>query len=85
MPSAIKKNIAHAILIQGKSMIFLLAIQACQPMEEENILLITTDHIDYVSEGSYRVTGTLASMGDNEISELGICWGELEKPNIEGP
>ena len=66
-------------------MIFLFAIQACQPMEEENILLITTDYIDYVSEGSYRVTGTLASMGDNEITELGICWGESEKPDIEGP
>ena len=63
MSSTIKKNIAHVILIPGKIMIFLFAIQACQPIEEENILLITTDHIDYVSEGSYRVTSTLASMG----------------------
>ena len=85
MTSTIKKNIAHAIQIPGMIMIFLFAIQACQPMEEENILLITTDYIDYVSEGSYRVTGTLASMGDNEITELGICWGESEKPDIEGP
>ncbi len=52
MTSAIKKNIAQTIPIPGMILIFLFAIQACQPKEEENILLITTDHIDYVSEGS---------------------------------
>jgi len=44
---------------------------------------MTIDHMAFVSEGSYRITGTLADMGDKEIVELGICWSESEKPDKE--
>ena len=39
--------------------------------------------MEFVSEGSYKITGTLASLGDREIIEHGICWSESEKPDME--
>jgi uncharacterized protein (TIGR02145 family) len=60
------------------------AYQACETIEAEDPLLMSIDHMDFESEGSYKITGTLASLGDGEITGLGICWDETEKPDIEG-
>jgi uncharacterized protein (TIGR02145 family) len=64
--------------------IFMFAYQACETIEAENPLLMSIDHMEFESEGSYKITGTLASLGDNEITGFGICWNETEKPDIEG-
>ena len=45
---------------------------------------MSIDHMDFESEGSYKITGTLASLGDGEITGLGICWDETEKPDSKG-
>lgn len=44
---------------------------------------MSIDHMVYVSEGSYNITGTIASLGVEEISSHGICWSESEKPDME--
>ena len=64
--------------------LFMVAYQACESLETEDPLLMSIDHMDFESEGSYKITGTLASLGDGEITGLGICWDETEKPDIEG-
>ncbi len=69
----------------GGVMLLLFAFQACQPLEDENILIITTDHIEFVSEGSYRFSATLVSMGEDEITQHGFCWSESKQPDIYGP
>ena len=40
--------------------------------------------MEFESEGSYKITGTLASFGDDKITGFGICWKETEEANIEG-
>ena len=84
MTSIIIKNTIQAIPILGMALLFLFSNRACQPLEEDNPLLMTIDHMEFKSEGSYRITGTLASFGDGEISRFGVCWSESEKPDIEG-
>ena len=45
--------------------------------------MISVDHMEFVSEGSYSITGTIASLGDKEILEHGICWSEAENPDMQ--
>jgi len=82
--SRITKIITHTIPISGLFLLILLIIQSCEQREKENLLQITTDHFEYISEGLYKVTGTLISKGDYEISGHGFCWGESENPDMEG-
>jgi uncharacterized protein (TIGR02145 family) len=62
----------------------LLVYPACQPLEEETTLLMSVDHMEYVSEGSYKIYGTLATMGKEELTGFGICWSEARNPDIAG-
>lgn len=82
--SELWRGFALSFPIQGMIALFLFSFQACQPEEEGSPLLITIDHMEYVVDGSYMVTGTLVSMGDSEISGYGICWGESENPDMDG-
>ena len=75
-------QLAKAGSILGLFLVFVFAYQACQSLEADNPLLMTIDHMEFVSEGSYKITGTLASLGDREIIEHGICWSESEKPDM---
>ena len=85
MTSTILNYTKQTTSVLGFFLVFMFAYQACTPLEEEEIpLLMSIDHMEFVSEGSYNITGTLASLGDGEITELGICWDETEKPDIEG-
>lgn len=83
MTSTKIKQLAKEASILGLFLVFMFAYQACQPLESDNPLLMTIDHMEFVSEGSYKITGTLASLGDREILEHGICWSESEKPDME--
>jgi uncharacterized protein (TIGR02145 family) len=69
--------------ILGLFLVFIFAYQACQTLEADNPLLISVDHWEFVSEGSYKITGTLASLGDKAIIEHGICWSESANPDLE--
>ncbi len=69
--------------ILGLFLAFMFASQACQPLEADNPLLMSIDHMEFVSEGSYKITGTLASLGNREIVEYGVCWSESENPDID--
>jgi len=80
----IKTMTSNIIQISRMVMIAFFAFQSCQPLEEESILLITTDNIEYLSEGLYQFSGTIESMGEKEITQHGFCWGEAEKPDIDG-
>jgi len=83
MTSTVIKIETHVIPILGIVLVFLFANQACELVEEEDPLLMTIDHMEFVSEGSYKLTGTLASLGGGEITGFGICWSESEKPDTE--
>lgn len=78
-----KKHSPAVIPVQGIFILLFLAMIACQSVEEEEELQLTINRIEYISEGSYLLTCTLASMGDKEITAHGICWGESEHPDIE--
>ena len=39
-----------------------------QSLEVEDPLMMTIDYMEFESEGSYRITGTLANLGDGEIT-----------------
>lgn len=79
-----KKYSPPAIPIQGIFILLFFGLFACQQMEEEELLQFTIDRVEYISEGSYLVTCTLAATGGGEITAHGICWGESEHPDIEG-
>jgi len=84
MTSIIFKSTVHTIAILGILCLFLFMNQACELVEEEDPLVMTIDHMAFHSEGSYKITGTLASMGDGEITGFGICWSDSENPDTEG-
>ena len=83
MASTIKNQLRQVLLIPGLLLILLLVLHSCQLMEDDNLLLITSDHTTYVSDGSYKITGSIVSMGDQEITGHGICWCEFAKPTIK--
>lgn len=84
MTSLILNRIKQTIPILGMALTLLFSILACESAEESTPLLMTIDFMEYESEGRYIITGTIASMGDQEISSLGVCWGESENPDNEG-
>lgn len=75
----------YTVKILSKIIIFFSVFAACQPTEVVTILVITTDNVDYVEEESYRITGTVVSMGEDEITQHGFCWSESESPDTDGP
>jgi uncharacterized protein (TIGR02145 family) len=83
MTSTTLQYAAKAIVSLG-IFLFMVVYQACETIEAEDPLLMSIDHMDFESEGSYKITGTLASLGDGEITGLGICWDETEKPDSKG-
>ena len=84
MTSTKKNKEKYLGFIHGWMIIFLLIIHACQPIENEEPLHITTDAVSKISEDSYSISGTLASIGTEEITQHGICSGELPLPELEG-
>ncbi len=78
MTSTTLQYAAKAVATLG-IFLFMVAYQACESLETEDPLLMSIDHMDFESEGSYKITGTLASLGDGEITGLGICWDKTEK------
>jgi len=63
-------------------LVFLFTYQACEPFEEGQALTMSVDHWEFVSEGSYKITGTLASLGEQKITGFGICWSEFQNPDL---
>lgn len=63
-------------------LVFLFVYQACEPYEEGQALTMSVDHMEFVSEASYKITGTLASLGDQTITGFGICWSESQNPDL---
>jgi uncharacterized protein (TIGR02145 family) len=55
---------------------------ACESLEKESPLQMTVDHMEYVAEGSYKITGSLVSLGDKEINGYGLCWSESPDPDL---
>jgi uncharacterized protein (TIGR02145 family) len=72
------------IKIQIGIVVILFSINGCKKPETENILLITTDDIEIFSAGIYTFKGTIVSLGNKEINELGFCWSESVNPEING-
>jgi uncharacterized protein (TIGR02145 family) len=56
--------------------------QSCKTLEEESPLLMSVDHMEFISEGSYKFTGDLVSLGDSEIRRYGLCWSESGIPDL---
>lgn len=84
MTSTIYKYPLQDLAVLSLVLLFLFIYPACQGLEEETPLLMTVDNMEHVSEGSYKITGTLASMGGEEIAGYGICWSESAYPDING-
>ena len=57
--------------------------RSCETLEEETPLLMSVDYMEFVSEGSYRITGNLSSLGAGEITRYGICWSESGIPDLD--
>ena len=62
--------------------LFIFTLHACQSLEEEPGLQITTDMVRYIAEGCYEVNFRILDIGTDEITEHGVCWSEYENPEI---
>lgn len=69
-----------ALKFCGWLTLFTFALQACHSLEDETGLRISTDHISYITEGSYEISCRVLSLGMEEITEHGVCWGESAYP-----
>jgi len=82
MASILFKYNTPRTFLPGFVILCLFTYYACTPMEEDQSLLMTIDHMEFVSEGSYTITGTMASLGEEDLSRFGVCWSETEKPDL---
>jgi len=73
----------QGVIVRCISLIFLISYPACQTPGDEDLLLMSVDYMEFVSEGSYWITGSFASLGDQEISAYGLCWCESRAPDLE--
>ncbi|MEA3461703.1 MAG: FISUMP domain-containing protein [Bacteroidota bacterium] len=67
MTSIISSKIRLAILWTGMALFFLFSILACESVEESTPLLMTIDFIEYTSEGTYTITGSIDEVGFNAL------------------
>ena len=63
-------------------MFLLPIINTCQRIPEL-ILQITTDSIESLPGREYRLTGSIVSFGQEEITQHGFCWSENSNPTTE--
>lgn len=61
-----------------------IALMACEPVENEFSMEISTEAVQHLEYLSHRFTGKIGGLGDEEISEHGFCWSESESPDISG-
>jgi uncharacterized protein (TIGR02145 family) len=79
-----KKSVySVSITVRICTLVIFLSIAACKNPEQENILIISTDDIEVVSQGTYKFNGTVVSVGQTGIDEHGFCWSESENPAID--
>ena len=64
--------------------ILLSFVSTCQRFEPELILEITTDSIETLPGGAYKLTGSVVSFGQEKITQHGFCWSESRNPTTEG-
>lgn len=83
MTSTAFKYLSQAASFLGV-VLLVVSFQACTSLEAEDPLIMSIDHMEFESEGSYRITGTLASLGDKDLNGFGICWDVSENPDCEG-
>ncbi len=75
-------SLAFPMLI---GIVFLLSIiNTCQRIPEL-ILQITTDTIESLPGREYKLTGSIVSFGQEEITQHGFCWSETSNPTTEEP
>jgi len=79
----LKRINSVSIKIRIGIVIILFPLTACQRVEPENILEITTDDIEIVADGSCVFNGTVVSIGKEKITEHGFCWSESPNPVID--
>lgn len=83
MHSKTYKGLFQEIFFLTFSLFISISNQSCQSLEEVTPLFMTVDHMEFVSEGSYTITGTLVSPGEKEILEQGLCWSESHMPDLD--
>ena len=57
---------------------------SCERFEPELFLEITTDLVESLPEGEYKLTGSIVSFGQNPITQHGFCWSESSEPTVDG-
>ena len=77
--------ISAAVPLLMGVILVLFSVNTCQPFEPEGFLHITTDTIEYLTYGNYKVLGTVVDIGEGEITEHGFCWSESRSPTTNGP
>jgi len=70
-------------IFKGLLVLSLLTYNACQSLDEEEILLFTIDKVDILPGNSYEMSGSIVNMGHLDIKEHGFCWSETETPTVE--
>lgn len=76
--------IFSTLIILQVIMLLFFYINSCQRFEPHGFLHITTDTIEALSEGSYKLLGTVVNIGVEEITEHGFCWSETKSPTVDG-
>ena len=59
--------------------ILLLLISGCK---KENITIVTTTDVSFISQTSATCGGEVISEGNSEITEKGVCWNTSDNPTI---
>jgi uncharacterized protein (TIGR02145 family) len=83
MTPTIRNSQTGAVAVLALILFLSFIQQSCRTLEEESPLLMSVDHMEFVSEGSYKISGNLVSMGDSEIRRYGLCWSESGVPDMD--
>jgi hypothetical protein len=50
----------------------------------EGFLHVSTDTVEALSGGSFKLIGTVRNIGEEEITQHGFCWGVTTDPTTSG-
>ena len=64
--------------------IHLFFVIGCQRFEPEIFLEVQTDTIESLPDREYKFTGSLVSIGQDEVIQHGFCWSENNSPTTSG-
>lgn len=77
-----KINISFWIPKLFGAAILILFTCTCERFDPESILVLRTESVEELPEGSYRLTARVINIGSEEILQHGFCWSTSENPTV---